>query len=170
MAFDNEDWTRRLRLAKSTDEITAMIMELPDGPRPEQQKETEEDGRELYLLEGRTPVRCYDERDVYFYAPIYGKIAKDCIRGLDITTMFLFMDERYNGRTHWLGGDGPLLFATSIRASDLSRETKLVEMLCGTYEEAEQMHQVAIERVCTTPFAKLASVYPNMHERTIFIG
>ncbi len=138
--------------------------------RPEREKETQEDGRELYLLEGRTPVRCYHESDVYFYAPIYGKIAKDCIRGLDITTMFLFMDERYNGRTHWLGGDGPLLFATLIRASDLSRETKLVEMLCGTYEEAEQMHQVAIERVCTTPFAKLASVYPNMHERAIFIG
>lgn len=32
MAFDNEDWTRRLKLAKSTDEITAMIMELPDPP------------------------------------------------------------------------------------------------------------------------------------------
>ena len=33
MAFDNEDWTRRLKLAKTGEEITAMIMELPDGPQ-----------------------------------------------------------------------------------------------------------------------------------------
>jgi hypothetical protein len=34
MAFDNEDWMRRMGEAKSTEEITALIMELPDGPPP----------------------------------------------------------------------------------------------------------------------------------------
>jgi hypothetical protein len=162
MGFDNEDWTRRLKAAKSTEEITALIMELPDGPPPEREKETEEDGRELYLLEGRTPVRCYDERDVYFYAPIYDKIAKDCIRGIDIATMFVFMDLRYNGRTHWLGKDGPLLFATIFQPPVLARGAKSLCMLCGTYDEAEQMHQIGVKRLLATPFEELPNVYPDI--------
>ena len=163
MAFDNEDWTRRLKAAKSTEEITAMIMELPDGPPPEREKETEEDGREMYLLEGRTPVRCYDERDVYFYIPIYGKIREAFIGGIDIATTFVFTDQRYNGRTHWLGKDGPLLFATIFQPPVLSRRTKSLCMLCSTYDEAEQMHQIAVKRLLTTPFEELANVYPHIH-------
>lgn len=77
--------------------------------------------------------------------------------------MFVFMDQRYNGRTHWLGKDEPLLFASIIRPTVLSRGTKSLSMLCGTYEEAEQMHQVAVERVRTTRFEELANVYPNIH-------
>jgi hypothetical protein len=163
MIFDEEDWKRRLGKAQTQEEFSALIMELPERGSPETQKEFEEDGREFYLLEGRTPVRCYDDREVDFFVPIYDKIGKDCIQGIQITTMFVFMDQRYNGRTHWLGKDGPLLFASIIRPTVLSRGTKPLSMLCGTYDEAEQMHQVAIERVRTTPFEELANVYLNIH-------
>jgi hypothetical protein len=122
-----------------------------------------EDKRELYLLEGRTPIRCYDEREVDFFVPIYDKIGKDCIHEIQITIMFVFMDQRYNGRTHWLGKDGPLLFASIISPTILSRGTKSLSMLCGTYEEAEQMHQIAVERVRTTPFVELENVYSNIY-------
>ncbi|MBA4142471.1 MAG: hypothetical protein H0X43_05565 [Nitrosospira sp.] len=47
MAFDNEDWTRRLKLAKTGEEIRAMIMELPDGPS------TPEDGQESSSMDQR---------------------------------------------------------------------------------------------------------------------
>lgn len=101
MAFDNEGWTRRLKQAKSTEEITAMIMELPDGPLPDTKKETEGDGREFYLLQGRTPIRCYGERDVYFYVPFYEKVGNDCINGIQVTTMFLGIDHGcFERQTH----------------------------------------------------------------------
>jgi hypothetical protein len=163
MAFDQKDWEARLEKAQTQEDFTALIMELPHGRPPEREKEPEEDGRELYLLEGRTPVRCYDERDVYFYVPIYDKIRKDFIRGIDIATLFVFMDQRYNGRTHWLGKDGPLLFATIFQPPVLSKGAKSLCILCGTYDEAEQMHQIAVKRLLTTPFEELANVYPNIH-------
>jgi hypothetical protein len=189
MAFNQKEWMAKMGKAQTTEEITALIMELPDGPRESEEgcessmagkgdgsvktgrqdipgNEYEpEDKRELYLLDGRTPVRCYDERDVYFYIPVYGKIGNDCINGIQITTMFVFMDYRfYEDRTHWFGTDGPLLFETKVYAKVPGVEVKYVPMFCSTWEEAEQMHQMAVERVRTTPLEILAHVYSHIYD------
>ncbi len=58
MVFDEKDWKRRLGKAQTQEEFSALIMELPERGPPETKKESQEDGREFYSLEGRTPVRC----------------------------------------------------------------------------------------------------------------
>jgi hypothetical protein len=164
MAYNKKEWLAKMDKATTGEQIRALIMELPDGPPPERERETEEDGRELYLLEGRTPVRCYDERDVYFYVPFYEKVGNDCINGIQVTTMFLGMDHRcLEGQTHWFGKDGPLLFQTKIYAKVPGVEVKYVGMFCSTYEEAEQMHQIAVERVRGTPLEELAYIYSHIY-------
>jgi hypothetical protein len=153
-----------MRQPKTEEEIRAMIMDFADRQLHEREKETEKDGRELYLLAGRTPVRCYDERDVYFNVPFFGKVGNDCISGIEVTTMFLGIDLRcFEGHTHWFGKDGPLLFQTKIYAKMPAAEVKYVGMFCSTYEEAEQMHQTAVERVRRTPLEELAYIYAHIY-------
>jgi len=160
MTFDQKDWEERLGKAQTQEEVAALIMKLPERPVPEREKETEEDGWELYVLEGRTPVRCYDERDVYFSVPIYDTVGKDSIKGIQITTMFLGIDHRCVERsTHWFGKDGPLLFQTKIYAKVPGVEVKYIGMFCSTYEEAERMHQMAEDQVRETPIEELAYIY-----------
>jgi hypothetical protein len=90
-----------------------------------------------YILQGHTPVLC---EDVLAWAKVFEggnrKVAQDRLGDVVISTVFLGLD-------HSFGRGPPLLFETMIfgGAHDEYQER------CGTWEQAEAMHQKALDLV-----------------------
>lgn len=51
---------------------------------------------------------------------------------------------------------------TKIYAKVPGVEVKYIGVFCSTYEEAEQMHQMAVERVREAPLEELAYIYSRI--------
>lgn len=92
---------------------------------------------QYYILEGKTAVSC---RDVRAWGKWYGnadrKVAHDTIDGVRISTIFLGIDHSF--------GDGkPLLFETMVFGGELDQE----QDRCSTWDQAEAMHRIMVDRV-----------------------
>lgn len=140
-------------------------MELPERPLPEPKRETEEDEKELYLLERRTSVRCHDEGGGFLCSNLRKDRKRLYKRDTDHDNVCIQRWSMFRKMIHWFGKDGPLLFETSVYAKIPGVEVKYVPMFCSTYDEAEQMHQIAVERVRTMPLEELAHVYSHTHSK-----
>ena len=99
---------------------------------------TEKNIMENYILEGKKAVLC----DMLTWAKWFEKadrqVARDQIGDADISTVFIGIDYSF--------GFGPLmLFETMVFGGHLNQE----QNRCSTWEEAEKMHSVMVERVRT---------------------
>jgi hypothetical protein len=93
---------------------------------------------EMYILEGRTPVRCNDMMKwSQWYGTVDRHVAETLIDDVRISTVFLGLD------CNPFGG-APLLFETMVSANE---EWGPIQLRCSTYMQAEQMHQSVVERV-----------------------
>ena len=88
---------------------------------------------EVYILDGKNPIRCFDTTKWGYQSKIIGK---DQFGGVSVSTVFLGMD-------HSFGGGTPVLFETMIFGGE---HDQYQERYC-TWDEAERGHQIACELV-----------------------
>lgn len=92
-----------------------------------------------YKLVGKEPEPCSMEE----YAKTFELnriVKKDRVGVVDISTVFL-------GINHQIGDDAPLLFETMIFGGPHNE----YQERCATYDEAEEMHKRALQKVLETP-------------------
>lgn len=96
----------------------------------------------FYRLEDRRPVRCADlmEWSCWHENPADRIVAKTFIGTLEVSTVFLGLDHNF-ARYLPDGDKTPILFETMIFGID---EDDTYQTRCATWEEAEEMHRVAV--------------------------
>ena len=87
----------------------------------------------LYILDGKTPIPCFDIAQWGNQNKIVGK---NEFGDVSVSTVFLGMDHSFNGGT-------PVLFETMIFGGEYDQYQ---ERYC-TWDEAEKGHQIACELV-----------------------
>ena len=90
----------------------------------------------LYILDGKTPVPCFDITKWGSQSKGDKIVGKDQFNGVSVSTVFLGMDHSFNGGT-------PVLFETMIFGGEYDQYQ---ERYC-TWDEAEKGHQIACELV-----------------------
>lgn len=91
-----------------------------------------------YILKDKKPIVCPDliEWGTWFETPDSRRVAQTSIDGVNVLTVFLGFD-------HQFGEGAPLLFETMIFGGKHNE----YQDRCSTWEEAEAMHQKAIDLV-----------------------
>lgn len=90
-----------------------------------------------YILEGKTPVVCYDSIKWSDWFKNNIKIAETKIDNVGVSTIFLGLDHNHSGY------GPPILFETMIFGGKFDQECERY----STYEEAEKGHQAMVELV-----------------------
>ena len=91
---------------------------------------------QLYILDGKTPIPCFDTTKWGYQSKGDKIIGKDQFNGVSVSTVFLGMD-------HSFGGGTPVLFETMIFGGE---HDQYQERYC-TWDEAEKGHQIACDLV-----------------------
>ena len=91
---------------------------------------------QIYILDGKNPVRCFDISKWGSQSKGDKIIGKDEFGAVSVSTVFLGMDHSFNGGT-------PVLFETMIFGGEYDQYQ---ERYC-TWGEAEKGHQIACELV-----------------------
>ena len=91
---------------------------------------------QLYILDGKNPVRCFDTTEWGYQSKGDKIIGKDRFGSVSVSTVFLGMD-------HSFGGGDPVLFETMIFGGE---HDQYQERYC-TWDEAEKGHQIACDLV-----------------------
>jgi hypothetical protein len=91
---------------------------------------------QIYILDGKNPVRCFDITKWGSQSKGDKIIGKDEFGAVSVSTVFLGMDHSFNGGT-------PVLFETMIFGGEYDQYQ---ERYC-TWGEAEKGHQIACELV-----------------------
>ena len=105
-----------------------------------------------YKLEGHTPVECSSGMEwAAWFKKANRHVAKDTIKGVDISTVFIGLD-------HSFGGGPPLLFETMVFGGELDQEMERY----GTWEEAEAGHQLMKQRVEASVTKRVRGKYSHV--------